>query len=105
MFVNVIKSYRDIVAVCDSELLGKQFEEPFEEGIKQLDVKESFYKGKEGKKVSKEELAEIIKSFSREDSTFNIVGENSIRVALEAGTISEEEVGKIQDIPFALVLL
>ena len=29
MFVNVIKSYRDIVAVCDSELLGKRFEEPF----------------------------------------------------------------------------
>ena len=105
MFVNVIKSYRDIVAVCDSELLGKRFEEPFEKGIKQLDVKESFYKGKEGKKVSKEELLDIIKSFTVEDSTFNIVGEKSIQVALEAGTISEKEVGKIQDIPFALVLL
>jgi hypothetical protein len=105
MFVNVIKSYRDIVAVCDSELLGKKFEEPFEKGIKQLDVKESFYKGKEGKKVSKEELLDIIKSFSREDSTFNIVGKKSIQAALEAGTISEKEVGRVQEIPFALVLL
>jgi len=105
MFVNVIKSYRDIVAVCDSELLGKRFEEPFGEKTKQLDVKENFYKGKEGKKVSKEELLDIIKSFSREDSTFNIVGENSIKAALGAGVISEKEVGKIQNIPYALVLL
>ena len=27
MFVNVIKSYRDVVAVCDKELIGKKFEE------------------------------------------------------------------------------
>ena len=101
MFVNVIKSYRDIVAICDSELLGKQFEE----GKFQIDVKESFYKGKEGKKVSKEELLGIIRSFSREDSTFNIVGKNSIQAALEAGMISKKEVGKIQNIPYALVLL
>lgn len=105
MFVNVIKSYRDIIAVCDSELLGKKFEEPFEKVTKQLDVKESFYKGKEGKKVSKEELLDIIRLFNEEDATFNIVGENSIQVALEAGMISEEEVGKIQNVPFALVLL
>jgi len=108
MFVNVIKSYRDVVAVCDSELLGKRFEELSDSGkgiVRQLDVKESFYKGKEGKKVSKEELLDIIKSFNEEDATFNIVGEKSIQAALEAGTISEKEVGKIQDIPFALVLL
>ena len=30
MFVNIIKSYRDTVAVCDKELVGKKFEEPFE---------------------------------------------------------------------------
>lgn len=105
MFVNVIRSYRDVVAVCDSELLGKRFEEPFGKSVKQLDIKESFYKGKEGKKVSKEELLDIIKLFSVEDSTFNIVGEKSIQVALEAGTISKKEVGRIQGIPFALVLL
>jgi len=105
MFVNVIKSYRDIIAVCDSELLGKKFEEPFEKVTRQLDIKESFYKGKEEKKVSKEELLEIFKSFNEEDASFNIVGENSIRTALESGIISEEEVGKIQGVPFALVLL
>jgi len=34
MFVNVIKSYRDVVAICDKELIGKKFEE----GNFQLDV-------------------------------------------------------------------
>ena len=40
-----------------------------------------------------------------DDATFNIIGENSIRAALETGMISKEEVGKVQGIPFALVLL
>ena len=39
MFVNVIKSYRDVVAICDKELIGKKFEE----GNFQLDVKENFF--------------------------------------------------------------
>jgi len=107
IFVNVIKSYRDVVAVCDSDLLGKRFEEQFpnEEVIRQLDVKENFYKGQEGKEVSEEELADIFKSYIREDATFNIVGEKSVKAALEAGIASENAVGKVQDIPFILVLL
>ena len=55
MFIRVIKSYRDVVALCDSELLGKKFEE----GDFQLDIKESFYKGDE---VSEEEASKIILS-------------------------------------------
>jgi uncharacterized protein len=98
MFVNVIKSYRDVVAVCDKELLGKKFEE----GKFQLDVKESFFKGKES---SKEEAMEIMRDMKLEDSTFNIVGEKSIQIAIESGIITKESVGKIDNIPFALVLI
>jgi len=96
--IKVYKSYRIVVAACDSELLGKKFEE----GIKQLDVRESFYKGIE---VSEEEAIKVMQFQFREDATFNIVGENAINTAIKAGVIEQETVGKIQGIPFALKLL
>ncbi len=98
MFVNIIKSYRDIVAVCDSGLIGKTFEE----GNLQLEVKESFFKGKE---VSKEEPEEIVEDMAMEDATFNFIGEEAVAIASGQGVISEEAVKKIQGVPFALVLL
>src|SRR4030042_3309648 len=98
MFVNVRKSYRDVVAVCDKELLG----EKFEEGQFQLDIKENFFKGRES---SKEEVLEIMRDMKLEDSTFNIVGERSIQTALNAGIITKEGIGRIANIPFALVLI
>lgn len=97
MFVRIIKSYRDIIAVCDSELLGKKFEED----QFQLDIKESFFKGK---KVSEKELIDLIQYMSKEDATFNIVGEKSINIALKVGIIGKDEIRKIQDVPFVLVL-
>ena len=99
MLVNIIKTYRTVVAVCDKELLGKKFES----GIFQLDVKESFYHGKDEPK-SKEQVIELMKSFSNEDATFNIVGKKSVAAAVEAGIIDQEGVGEISGIPFALVL-
>jgi len=98
MLVRIIKSYRDIVAICDSELLGKRFEQ----GKFQLDVKESFFKGD---KTDEEKVIEIMKDMEKEDSTFNIVGKKSVNAALKAGIIKQEGIGKIQGIPFALVLV
>ena len=98
MFVNIISTCRDVVAICDSELLGKVFEQ---ENM-HLEVKESFFKGKE---VSEEELREILHDMSMEDATFNIVGKESINLALEEGIIHEEGIKTIQGIPFSLVLL
>jgi len=86
------------VAICDEELIGKKFEEE----IFQLDIKENFFKGKE---CTREEVLEIMKDMKLEDSTFNIVGEKSIKLALEAGIISKEGIRKINEIPFALVLI
>ncbi|GIU68340.1 MAG: hypothetical protein KatS3mg001_190 [Candidatus Pacearchaeota archaeon] len=98
MFVNIIKSYRNIVAVCDEELLGKYFSE----GNFQLEVKESFFYGNS---YSEDETILIMKKMFKEDATFNIVGENSVRAAIKAEIINEDCIKRIQNIPFALVLL
>jgi hypothetical protein len=98
MLINIIKTYRDVVAICDTELLGKKFEE----GKFQLDVKESFFKGEE---TNEEKAIELMKEMAVEDATFNIIGKESINAAIKAEIISEEKVGKIQEIPFALILV
>jgi len=97
MFVKVHKSYRNVVAVCDSNLVGKTFEE----GNFQIEVKESFFKGEE---IQESGAIFIMKKMSIEDATFNIVGEKAVNAAIKAEIISEESVGEIQGIPFALVL-
>jgi hypothetical protein len=98
MYVNIIEAYRNIVAIADAELIGKKFFE----GKKQLDIKESFYKGK---LHSPEEVSQEIRFWAKEDATFNIVGKKSIKIALKEGIIHEDSVGTIDGIPYALVLL
>lgn len=98
MNLKIHKSYREVVALCDTELLGKKFEQE----NKQLDLKESFYKGDE---VSEEEVVEILKKLSAEDATFNIVGEKSCAAALKAQIISQDQIKKISDVSYALILL
>ena len=98
MYCKITKSYRDVVALCDKELLGKIF---FEKKF-QLDVKESFYKGE---LVSHEQALALIEEMMAEDATFNIVGERAVQTAKEAGLIDDKAVGSIAGIPFALVLI
>ena len=98
MFVKIIKSYRDIIAICDYELLGKKFEQ----GKFQLDIKESFYHGED---MTEEKTINIIKKMQKEDAIFNIVGKNSVGAAIKAGLISKTGIKKIQGIPFAMVLM
>jgi hypothetical protein len=98
MQVKIHESYRNVVAICDTSLIGKKFEE----GKFQLHVKEHFYKEKE---VSEEQLLQVIQKQTNEDATFNIVGPDSISIALKSGLIKEDNISKIQGIPFALTLL
>lgn len=98
MLVKVHSSYRTVVAICDTSLLGKKFEE----GRFQLDVRENFYKGDE---VSPAKLIPLIKDYASEDATFNIVGQESVSLAVKAGLIQEECIKTIQGIPFAMVLV
>ena len=98
MFLKIHKSYRDVVALCDSDLIGKRFEE----GKFQLDIKESFYKGEE---IPEEKAILILKKMSRNDATFNIIGKDSVQTAIKAGIIDEDAVEEIQGVQFALSLL
>ena len=98
MLIKIIKTYRDVVAVCDKELIGKRFEED----KFQLEVKENFFNGDE---IGEEKAIEIMKQMSMKDSTFNIVGRKSVNTAIKAGIISRQQIKKIQEIPFALVLM
>ena len=98
MQVKIHRSYRNVVAITDSELIGKKFEE----GKFQLDIRENFYKDRE---LNKKDMIRLMQIQRVEDSTFNIVGKESINAALEAGIISENSVGKIAGIPFALTLV
>ena len=98
MYIKIHSSYRNVVSICDAELVGKIFEE----GKRQLDVRENFYKDK---KVSKEEAIKILRVQSAKDSTFNIVGKKAIETAVEAGIINKDSVCTVQDIPFTLVLI
>lgn len=98
MFVKVHSSYRQIVAICDSDILGKKFEE----GIKLLDVRENFYKGEE---VSDDKIIELMIDYAKEDATFNIAGNKSVASAIKAGIISKEGVEKVAGISYALILM
>ena len=98
MYIKIHKAYRMIIALADSDLIGKNFEE----GKKQIEVKSSFFKGE---KKTRDEVIKILKSMYKEDATFNIVGKESISCALEAGIIKENGIIKIDGIPIALVLL
>jgi hypothetical protein len=86
-----------VIAIADLELVGKYFEE----GKLQLDIKESFYKGEE---INIPEAKSIILFQKAEDATFNIVGEKSVNLALEMGIINQKQIGRIANIPFALIL-
>ncbi|KHO52104.1 MAG: hypothetical protein QT05_C0026G0028 [archaeon GW2011_AR13] len=40
-----------------------------------------------------------------EDATFNIIGHESVNAALKAGLILKEDIKKIEEIPFVMVLM
>src|SRR3989338_2218054 len=93
--VKIHDSYRRVVAICDSDLIGRRFEE----GKRQLDLRASFY---ESKKLELEEAVDFIRTQAMEDASFNIVGKESIKASTEAGIITKESVDNIDNIPFTL---
>ena len=96
MYIKIHRSYRNVVALCDAELLGRKLDE----GIHQLDVIESFYKDKN---VTQEEAIRILQQQAQEDATFNIIGKKSIAAAIAANLLTKKDVAHLAGIPFALV--
>lgn len=98
MIVKIHEAYRNVVAICDSDLLGKKLEE----GNLQLDLSGNFFKGEE---KTDEEVLEIIEDQKREDATFNIVGERACELAVRCELISPGAILKISGVPVSLALL
>ncbi len=98
VLVKIHQAYREVVAVCDSDVLGKRFEE----GKMQLEVNEHFYKGEE---MPDMKVIELLKEKSQEDACFNFVGKHSIELGIRAEIINKERVIEIQGVPHAMALL
>lgn len=79
--------------MCDSNLIGKHFEE---KGLV-LNVREKFY---DGKKLNEKEF-DIA---SKEVGSLNVVGRESINFCLERNLLKEEEIKTVKNIPFAIVV-
>ena len=96
--IKIHNAYRTIVALADTDLIGKKFEE----GIRQIEIRQDFFQGEEKNKA---EIIEILKDMQKEDATFNIVGKESVECALKSGIIKKEGIIIIDKVPVALVLL
>ncbi len=92
--MNLKKIGRNVLlAICDSELLGKTLRE----GKIVFQVKEDFYKGA---KVDVDEAICLI-----ENSTIvNMVGKNVVKKAIERGYVHPEAVLKIEGVPHAQIV-
>ena len=89
--IKIYKRGKDLlVGACDEKLLGKKFEE----GKFQIEVKKEFYGGK---KVTKE----VLKTYLEDATIANLVGQETIKSAIEAGIIDPSCVIKIKGIPHA----
>ena len=81
-----------MVAACDSELLGKTFEE----GDFQIQVSPEFY---EDVKVNKDTFL----SHLGEATIINLVGKTVIDYAVEAGIVDKDGIIKISGVPHAQI--
>lgn len=85
---------RKIVAICDSGLIGKKFEE----NNLRLDLTSGFYKGEE---KSERDIINLIKGAY----IVNIVGDKSINLAEKAGIVDPKCVIRIRKIPHAQAIV
>lgn len=83
-----VKFHENVVAICDKELVGKVFEDE----KKCLNVTERFYLGE---LKNKNEVLDIM----RNAENMNLVGKETISLALKEGLINENEVITIAGVP------
>ena len=94
IYVKIHKGSSEVIAICDEELIGKKFSD----GKFCLDIKENFYKGE----LMKEEQ---VRNILRNATNLNIVGEESIKLALEEGIIDKDCIVKIKGVPHAQLIV
>ena len=89
--IKVYKRGNDLlIGACDEELLGKKFEE----GKLQIEVNKDFY---DGERISPEAL----KKYLVDATIANLVGEKTIKCAIELGLVDPDCIIKIKGIPHA----
>lgn len=94
MFVKFHKAEDNVVtAICDENLIGKKFSQD----DLQLEVSEYFYKGE---LKSEEEVKVIMK----DSANMNLVGKNTINLAVKLNQLDEDGVIEIQGIPHAQIV-
>jgi len=89
-----IKMYRRgndlLVGACDEKLLGKKFEDE----KYQIEVKKDFYGGE---KVT----SEVLQKFLEDATIANLVGDETIKAAVDIGLVDPDTVIKIKGVPHA----
>tara|TARA_Y100000310_G_C20649588_1_gene798607 strand:+ start:1772 stop:2065 length:294 start_codon:yes stop_codon:yes gene_type:complete len=95
MLVKIHKQQgKSIIAICDKELIGQNYEE----NNLQLDLTSDFYKGEE---KTVEHIADVL----RNCDIINLVGKKSIQLGLKEGILTDDEIKTIQGVPHAQVVL
>ncbi len=89
-----IKIYKQgnnlLIGACDEKLIGKKFEE----GKFHLDVSKNFY---DGRRIN----TETLKKYLRDATIANLVGDETIKCAIDLGIIDPECVIRIKGVPHA----
>ncbi|SDL93793.1 hypothetical protein SAMN04487949_0239 [Halogranum gelatinilyticum] len=77
-----------LVSVCDPDCLG----ETYENGKVSLTVTEDFYGGEDAEEADEETVLDSL----HRAAVANLVGEETVRVAVEAGVVDEETVLELE---------
>jgi Uncharacterized conserved protein len=85
-----------LVSVCDTDCLG----ETYENGQATLEVTETFYGGDDAVEVGREE---VVSGLTRAQIA-NIVGDQAVEVAVDAGLVDEETVLEFDETRHAQLL-
>jgi len=89
-----INQGRLILALCDTNLIGKTFEDK----TGYLNLKSNFYKGDE---TSEEVIVDLFKQVY----IVNAVGKNSVNLLEKENMVSKNQIKYIQEIPHAQVVV
>lgn len=97
MIVKIHKSPdgKKVIAVCDSDILGKRFEEK----NLQLDLKSDFYNGSEMRED------DLLKEIRKCPCCLNAVGKNSVDFCIKNNFADKGNITKIKGIPNAQAII
>ena len=85
---------RLILAVCDSDIHGKKFEE---KGVV-LDLSSKFYHGEEKEAIAIEKL--MLHAY-----TIHAVGKNAVAIATKLGLAAKEDIKVVAGVPHVQILM